>query len=593
METRRSIAVLGTLVAGITAALTGCTRPAPDADVIIIGSGIAGLSAALEAGAGGRNVLVIDANSVGGGHAVKAGGFALVGTPLQEKKGYQDSPEIAERDLLAWGEDADARWVGRYVRASRAEVHDWLSAFGVRWGFILDTPEHSVPRFHFANGAALNVVVPLMRAAYEQPNLAFRWNTEAVSLLQANGAVTGARVRDLRTGVTSELRAPVVIIATGGWQSDLEFVRQQWRQDMPAPARLYAGAGYFAKGSGIRLGTAAGAATVRMDHQVTFTTGLPNPRDPDRALLSQNPAAIWVNSSGQRFIRENAPSKDADDTVLGLKPATHWLVFDADGMRSLRVRDAVWLGNATGIEPLKAAGLIRTGASIRELAAQAGLPADALEATVGRWNAAVRSGTDADFGRFAPAKPDPAAREIGKAPFYAMQLFPLTRKSMGGLAIDDQTRVLDNAGRPIPGLYAIGEVTGVAGINGSYGGEGTFLGPSVYLGRLAGQAISGNGPGNDNGQATRRAPAPVAAPPKVAVSSDAAYRARAVTIPPESLAGLVGAKRPGYWHFEVAHGIVQERGLDCTTCHTPEWPTQPAVSPGARQIQLNACSTCH
>jgi len=586
MKTRRSTTVLGTLAFGVAwAALAGCTQPVPDTDIIVIGGGIAGLSAALEAGAAGQRVLVIDANSVGGGHAVKAGGFALVGTPLQEKKGYRDSPEIAERDLLAWGEDADPAWVRRYVTASRTDVHDWLGAFGVRWGFILDTPEHSVPRFHFANGAALNVVVPLMRAAFAEPDIGFRWNTEAVSLLRQGSAVTGVRVRDLRTGVTSDLRAPAVIIATGGWQSDLAFVRREWRDDLPPPARLYAGAGYFATGSGIGLATAAGAATTRMDHQVTFTTGLPDPRDPNRALLTQNPAAIWVNDGGRRFIRENAPSKDADDAVLGLEPATHWLVFDADGLRTLRVRDAVWLGNPAGLEPLKAAGLIQTADSIPALAAQAGLPADALEVTVARWNEAVRTGNDAEFGRFTPDRPDPAARPIARGPFHAMQLFPLTRKSMGGLAIDERTRVVDASGRPIPGLYAAGEVTGVAGINGRYGGEGTFLGPSVYLGRLAGQAASRSG--------DRREPSAVAAPPKITASTDPAYRARAVTVPAEALPGLIAAKRPGYWHFEVAHRIVQERALDCTTCHTPEWPTRAAVSPAERQLQLNACATCH
>ncbi|MEQ1802762.1 MAG: FAD-dependent oxidoreductase [Gammaproteobacteria bacterium] len=590
METRNPIAGLFAALASCLA-VAGCTQPQPDADVIVVGGGIAGLSAALEAGAAGRRVLVIDANSVGGGHAVKAGGFALVGTPLQEKKGYRDSPEIAERDLLAWGEDADPEWVRRYVRASRTEVHDWLTGFGVRWGFILDTPEHSVPRFHFANGSALNVVVPLMRAAFSQPNLQFRWNTEAVSLIRSNGAVTGVRVRDLRTGASSDLMAPAVIIATGGRQSDLDFVRRNWRSDVPAPARLYAGAGYFALGSGIKLGTDAGAATVRMDHQVTFTTGLPDPRDPtgSRALLGQNPSAIWVNIKGQRFISETASTKVADNAVLSQTPATHWLVFDADGLKTLRVRDAVWLGNPEGIEPLKKLGLIRQADSLAALAGAAGLPAAALEATVARWNAAVLAGNDADFGRFAPGKPDAAARQIGKPPYYAMQLFPLTRKSMGGLAIDANTRVVDDDGQPIPGLYAAGEVTGVAGINGSYGGEGTFLGPSVYLGRLAGQADSRSG--------DRREPASdpmaVPAPPEIKVSTDPAYRAMAVTLPPDALPALIDAKRPGYWHFEVAHRIVGERGLDCTACHTPGWPTKPAASAAQRQVQLNACDTCH
>ena len=572
-----------------TLSLAACTRPPPAADVIVIGSGIAGLSAALEAGATGRSVLVLDSNSVGGGHAVKAGGFALVGTPLQAKKGIVDSPEIAERDLLAWGEDADAGWVRRYVQGSRPEVHDWLTEFGVRFTFILDTPEHSVPRFHFANGPALNVVVPMMRAAFARANLDFRWNTEVLELIGQHGAVHGVRVRDLRTGVTGDLYAPVVIIATGGWQNDLDFVRREWRRDQPAPGRLYSGAGEFATGSGLRVGQEAGAATVRMDHQVIFSTGVPDPRDPAgaRALLAQNPAAIWVNSSGLRFISETAPSKLADEAALRQDTGTHWLVFDADGLRTLRIRDAVWLENAAGIEPLKVAGLIRQADSITALAEATGLPATALEATVRGWNASVVAGSDAAFGRFTPASPDAAARELQKAPFYALQLFPMTRKSMGGLAIDEDARVLDAAGRPVPGLYAAGEVTGVAGINGSYGGEGTFLGPAVLLGRIAGRSASGAASG------LRREPEAVPAPAAATTSTDAAYRARVILVPVAALPGLAGQHRPGYWHFEVAHRIVLERGLDCTACHTPEWPTGPAITSAQRQVQLNTCGTCH
>lgn len=585
------IVMIRVLLSGLmfTLLLCSCTRPLPDADVIVIGSGIAGLSAALEAGAAGQSVLVLDANSVGGGHAVKAGGFALVGTPLQEKKGYRDSPEIAERDLLAWGEDADPEWVGRYVRGSRTEVHDWLAALGVRWGFILDTPEHSVPRFHFANGSALNVVVPMMRAAFAEANIDFRWNTEATSLISQHGTVRGVRARDLRTGITADLLAPVVVIATGGWQNDLAFVRREWRGNVPPPARLYSGAGQFAKGGGILIGREAGAATSRMDHQVTFSTGLPDPRDPTgtRALISQNPSAIWVNSGGRRFISETAPSKLADETALKQTPATHWLVFDADGLRTLRIRDAVWLGNPEGIEPLMTAGLIRQADSITALAAEAGLPAASLEATVKRWNASVMAGSDADFSRFTPGRPDATARELRKAPFYALQLFPMTRKSMGGLAINADARVLSTAGRPIPGLYAVGEATGVAGINGSYGGEGTFLGPSVFLGRIAGAAVSGGR------SALRRDPKAVRAPEKTEVSTDPAYRSRTITVPAGSLPQLANAQRPGYWHFEVAHRIVLERKLDCTACHTPDWPTVAAASSAQRQVQLNACSTCH
>lgn len=569
--------------------LAGCTGPAPDADVIVVGGGIAGLSAALEASDAGRRVILLDANSVAGGHAVKAGGFALVGTPLQAAKGYADSPEIAARDLLDWGEDADPGWVRRYVTASRSEVHDWLAGFGVRFTFILDTPQHSVPRFHFAGGTALHVVVPMMRAAAERDNLQMRLHTEVTALVRRGQAVTGIRFRDLRTGQAGVLQASAVIIATGGWQASLDRVRRNWRADLPVPGPLYVGAGEFASGAGVDLGEAAGAATVRQDHQVIFTTGVPDPLDPagKRALLAQNRAAIWVNARGERFINELGPGKVADDTVLSMSPATHWLVFDATGRRSLFIRGAVWLNNPEGLAPLFAAGAIRQADAIGALATVAGLPVAALERTVAAWNASVARGEDSVFGRFTPVRPDPAARPLETPPYFAIPLYPMTRKSMGGLAVDDRTRVLDRSGKPIPGLYAAGEVTGVAGINGRYGGEGTFLGPSVFMGRLAGRAASGlEAP-------PAAAPQPALPATRASTPADDPARAQAGLMDRGTLATRVSAARPGYWHFEAAHAVVLARNLDCLACHSPEWPARPATSPRQRQLQLNSCSSCH
>jgi hypothetical protein len=96
-----------------------------------------------------------------------------------------------------------------------------------------------------------------------------------------------------------------------------------------------------------------------------------------------------------------------------------------------------------------------------------------------------------------------------------------------------------------------------------------------------------------DGNALRRDPKAVAAPAAVRISTDPAYRSRTITVPTGSLPQLAGAQRPGYWHFEVAHRIVLERALDCTTCHTPDWPTVAASSAAQRQVQLNACNTCH
>lgn len=578
-------------VAGLPHAHAAADAPARDADIIVVGGGIAGLSAALEANDLGARVIIVEANSVAGGHAVKAGGFALVGTPLQQQKGYQDSPEIAIRDLLKWGEDADEGWVRRYVEASRPEVHDWLQRFGVRFTFILDTPEHTVPRFHFASGSALNVVVPMMRAVFDRPGITMLWDTEATSLAVRSGKVTGVATRNLRDKTNRELHAAAVIIATGGWQANLDLVRKSWRHDLPAPEKLYVGAGNFARGDGLGLARPAGAAFVRMDHQVTFSTGLPDPRDPTgtRGLLTQNPSAIWVNSVGQRFVSELSPTKVADRTVLLMHPATHWLVFDQGGRKNLRVRDAVWLANPDGQASLAASGAIKQAASLRELAAAAGLPADALEKTVDRYNQLVAGGVDADFRRFSKEKPDKFATALAEPPFYAIQLFPMTRKSMGGLAIDADTRVLDERGKAVAGLFAVGEATGVAGINGSYGGEGTFLGPSVYTGRLGGRAAA-------HDTAPKAKPYDGAPPPAAEAlrpSDDPADRTRAITVAPESLPALVELRRAGYWHFESAHRIVLQRGLDCMNCHAPSWPTVAPQTPAQRQVQLLGCKTCH
>lgn len=602
MAAGRSATALGpaALLAALVA-LPGCAPEPFDADVIVIGAGIAGLSAALEAADRGADVIVVEANSVGGGHAVKAGGFALVGTPLQEKRGYEDDTETAVADLLAWGVDADPEWVRAYVEDSRTEVHDWLGRFGVRFTFILDTPEHSVPRFHFAGGGAVNVVLPLLGVALSRPAIEFAWNAEATELLTERGAVAGVEILNPRTRVRRRLRAPAVIIATGGFQANLDMVRRFWREDIPLPGQLYVGAGYFAAGSGIALGEEVGAAVARMDHQTTFTSGVPDPRDAsgERALLVQNASAIMVDAAGNRFIDETSPSKVTDDTILAMAPATHWLVFDSGSASSLRVRDAVWLDTGGGARLLDDPAMVSKADSIETLAKETGLPADALVATVNRYNAMLEQGVDDDFGRLGSDEPDRFARPVRQPPFYAIQLFPMTRKSMGGLAVDGATRVLDGEGRPIPGLFAAGEVTGVAGINGSYGGEGTFLGPAVYMGRLAGHAAAGS---TAAGTAADRAvgvtvPAPG---PEARVelkpatpSDDPAWRDRAVTMSAVALGRLVAQERPGYWHFEVAHRVVAERDLDCAACHTPDWPTGPATTVAGRQVQLRSCRQCH
>ena len=134
---------------------------------------------------------------------------------------------------------------------------------------------------------------------------------------------------------------------------------------------------------------------------------------------------------------------------------------------------------------------VKSAPTVHELAGAAGLPPDAVEDTVHRWNEMVTGGRDTDFGRIGSNQlPWSSPSKIEHPPFYAVQFFPLTRKSMGGVAIDLSCRVIDISGRPIPGLYAVGELAGLAGINGKAALEGTFLGPAIVTGRVAGRAVA-------------------------------------------------------------------------------------------------------
>jgi len=584
---RLAILALGAVLAG-----AGCQPAGPvatDADVIVVGAGIAGLSAALEAESHGARVLVVEASSVAGGHAVRAGGFALVDTPLQRARGLQDSPDAAYRDLMAWGEDADPWWVRSYVDNSREQVHDWLTAMGVKFTTVLPAPQASVPRFHFTRGAAVNAVVPMISEALRRPRIEFLWNTEATELLRRDGRISGVRTERNRTGGRRLYQAPAVILATGGYQSNLDLVRRTWRADLPEPARLLIGSGQHAIGSGLQLTEPFGAARIRMDHQVTFVDGLPDPRNPGHGLVAQNRAAIWVDAAGRRFTNEAAPSKVTDRAVLRLSPATHWLVFDAGGARQLAVRGAAWLaGKSLQQEILDNPALAKKADSIEALAEAAGLPSAALAETVKRFNRFVDQGMDTDFGRIGPGMTEPPPPALREPPFYAVQLFPMTRKSMGGLAIDHEARVLGGAGQVIRGLFAAGELTGVAGINGSYGGEGTFLGPSVLIGRIAGrsavalalgpQALGTHGP----------AAAPPPLQPPVQPPAVPPPRTPAANLP-----ALLAQQRRGYWHFGVSHALVTERGDACESCHRDGWAPGPALTTGQRLVQLESCTRCH
>ena len=557
-------------------------------DVLIVGAGIAGLSAALEAARGGASVLVVDMSTVGGGHAILSNGaVSLIGTPLQERQKIADSPALAEKDFLARGEDNDTRWVAAYVRDSREWLYDWLTELGVSFQGLARPAGNSVPRLHLTRGKGLGLVEPIYRACLRHPNIRFRWATRADDLIIRNGRVAGVRVRELRRRTRDDLSARNVIVATGGFQSNLRTVLGNWPSELPKPKRLLVGAAHSATGSGHDLVRRVSGSVSRLDHQWNYVLGLPDPRDPrrTRGLAAFNFNAIWVNGDGKRFTQEFGDEKLGLRALLNQPGGTYWSVFDEKGKDGFSITLAGYenLGEVRRLV-YDMPGVVVTADSLDKLAVAMGVPPDNLRATVSRYNELTMQGIDTDFQAFGE-KTFPKPKPIDTPPFYAAQFFPLTRKSMGGVDVDRDCRVLDTSGRVIPGLFAVGEVTGFGGINGKAALEGTFLGPGTYMGRIAGRRIARD---------LTRTPRPdeSAQPGTAAVSSPSAF-SDAECVKCHDVAKDVTQQRPGYWHYERSHAKALSRQYACSSCHGDLFPYKATAHRLDRTAAVAYCRACH
>ena len=587
----RTLLVIASMVVSLP--LSGCSPATPTSvnthdapavparkipDVIIVGAGISGLSAALDLGRGGAKVTVVDMSSVFGGHAVMSqGSLSIVATPAQQRAGIEDSPDLAFQDFHRWGEDPNTDWVRYYVDHSRSDIYDWLDELGVRFAEVLSSSGNSVPREHQPVGRGIGLVTPIYRACLELGHIDFVWNAKVEKLLTENGRVVGVLVRDMRTGAERVLSGRAVVLATGGFQSNLDMVREFWPAEFRFPERILAGSGRNSIGIGHQMAQAVGGELVHMDYQWNYFTGLPDPRHPgtNRGLNATNLYGILVNAEGRQFANFHGWAKEVMPRLLQQNQATCWCIFDEAGKPFFSVSGSDW-GDFKKVEKLilNNPDLVKQADTLEQLAELSGLPVKNLVETVARYNELVEQGEDKDFGRFGPGKPEfsnKASPKISKPPYYALQTFPLTRKSMGGVAIDLQCRVLDKQQQAIPGLYAVGELTGLAGINGKAALEGTFLGPCIVTGRVAARELLKE--------------LDVPAPP--AASSDSRCAAC------HNIPDLLSQPREGFWHFEKVHRATADRGLDCRHCHSELTPYRANDHRIRRQSLTASCVLCH
>ncbi|MGW6739230.1 FAD-dependent oxidoreductase [Streptomyces sp. NPDC055025] len=465
-------------------------------DLVVIGSGVAGLSAAVEAAEAGLTVHVLEAADTIGGASVMSGAACfIVDTPLQRSQGITDSVGLALDDWVRMGgPTADLEWAGRYAADSAREVYRWLADLGIEWR-ALDQPEgNSVPRWHVPAGWGRRII-EVLAGRVQKLGVAIRTGATAEELCFSAGRVTGVRIRSAE-GVET-LTAGAVAVCTGGFIGRVEKVLEHAPRLRDLP-RVLAGGSPTAAGLGHDLLESCGAHFTHLDHIWVYPYGTPDPSDPSGARglgIRGVTTEIWLNTEGHRFHDESLRGGYSGTKALLAQPGrTAWLVFSAAEADRVLLIDNEYYGTPAGPNPeaMKKywadSAHVRTGGGPGELARAAGLPEEAVIGAVGAFNAAVRSGADKDplTGRHL------AGLHELTGELTAVQLFPMAQKNLGGVRTGPGCEVLTASGEPIQGLYAAGEVAGMAGghINGRAALEGTMFGPCLYSGRLAGRTAA-------------------------------------------------------------------------------------------------------
>lgn len=445
-------------------------------DVIVVGGGLAGFCAAIEAARAGAEVLMLEKQpEVGGSTVLSGGSMAFAGTDLQRQAGIEDSSELLFRDMREVGGYENDEALVRLYAERQLETYRWLRERGVQFGPIQLSSGQSVPRVHPARPR--EVIRLLAEHARSYGN--FHLCTSAAALRLRRDArslrVTGvlARLDGRRTELACR-RA--VVLASGGFSRNAELLRCF----VPAQAKALRVGGPGNTGDGLKMAWQLGAGFRDMGYiKGTFGNHPRAGAEEHTALMAVYKGAIVVNQLGERFVNESISYKQLGDAVLEQPGAVGYQIFDQN------IMDQAVPGVAMFDYPQRLAqGLLLRAATLQELAARIGVPADRLVATVDEYNGYAERGRDERFGRTGLSLGYGKPVRIERAPFYAYPSTSAIIATYCGLTVDTAMRVLDVFGEPIAGLYAAGEVTG--GFHGVGYMTGTSLGKSAICGRIAG-----------------------------------------------------------------------------------------------------------
>ncbi len=458
-------------------------------DVVVIGGGGAGLAAAVSASEQGASVLLFESQTeLGGSTQLSAGLFTAAGTSVQRGLGIEDSAEKFFQHYMDLNQWMLKPGLVRAFCENTGPTLEWLIGLGVEIPARESANAHmpglcqagveDVWRGHVPKDQGYGLVQALDKARRRRGVEAVV-NTRVQSLLVEDGRVVGVVADDI------EVRASAVVIASGGFAQNKGLVDQLYPFANRGGDSLFVVAAPGSQGDHLAFGAQVGAAvagagwglmlpTVYFQRYHHWQSGFP-PK-----------SRIYVNGRGRRFMDEDA-SYAVSTGIIDAQEGGAWVVFDDRARLNLPAGYADW-DSGRILEEADSGRTLRAD-TIAELAREMGVPADALEAAVARWNAQLPNGVDDDFLRHrtlankgSTADPDP----IDQGPFYAARLLPAELVcTHAGVEIDSNAAVLDRTGSPVDGLFAAGEAgAGILGLR--YVGGGNAVANALTMGRIAG-----------------------------------------------------------------------------------------------------------
>jgi fumarate reductase flavoprotein subunit len=451
--------------AGKAMAAPAVQQKTDQADVVVIGAGAAGMTAAITAHDAGAKVIVLEKQPITGGNSMlAAGGMNAAETKYQKEKGIQDSVDLMFQDTMKGGNNLNDPELVKILAKNSAGSVDWLTSLGADLSNVGRMAGASVDRRHGPKGGAAvgaNIVDTLRRNAAER-KIDVRVNSRVVKILEDSaGKVTGVQVEGKHRGLYT-INAKAVVLTSGGFSANPEKVAYYRPEFKGMTTSNQPGA----TGEGLDLGAAAGGELKDMKEiqiHPTVSAG-------SKILITEavrGNGAIVVNQEGKRFMNELTTRDKASAAILAQPGQMAYLVFDEGVRRSLKQID--------GYFHLE---MVKEGETPEALAAAIKVPPQALAAAIAAYNQAFDKKDDAEFKR--PDMPRP----LRTPKYFAIAIKPGVHYTMGGLKINTDSQVLAKDGKLIAGFYAAGEVTG--GVHGNNRLGGNSISETITFGRIAG-----------------------------------------------------------------------------------------------------------